>query len=318
MIHPDARTVAMFDASHDPSPDDEYCLLDASPANPRRPLDWRWTLAGYLARSDSRSRRPWIDVPVRRAVRHLQQAGFPGRRGRLRPDTALLDALALRSGPDSPVRTAVEVLLLAGEGDEAIAARVGLDADSVAAYHDLLFDVRPLLGHPDAVLARVFGERIYIEPLDSGQAVWLLAYRGGPLIAGPLVDAVVLPRPGGLVDRDDVAEWFGMFLLAGSLPADGRSIPSLLALYDQACQLLPGTGSQTVAGVSGPIVNGDVPGHERLEGHDLMRANDSIGPISGPTLRASDTLEGVEDDPATVATGPMGLFEDLARLGRAV
>jgi hypothetical protein len=195
-----------------------FSLLHHSPKCPFRPIDWRWIVAAFLARTSSRTRRRWIDGPIRRAVKYLRWATRPSTSGRSKRspmDPSIAGAVALRSGPASPIRTAIEALLLAGVDDCTIAARVGLDSGVVAAYHDVFFEVRPLLEHSDSLLARVFGEKLYTQAPDAEQAVKLLSFFGGQLVAEALVAAVVLPGTadrtgddhGKLVEQFDVHFW---------------------------------------------------------------------------------------------------------------
>jgi hypothetical protein len=294
-------------------------LLHHSPKCPFRPIDWRWIVAAFLARTGSRTRRRWIDGPVRRAAKYLRWAARPSTSGRSKRsslDPAIAGAVALRSGPSSPVRTAIEALLLAGVDDRSIAARVGLDPGVVAAYHDVFFEVRPLLEHSDALLARVFGEKLYTQAPDAEQAVKLLSFFGGQLVAESLVAAVVLPStsdtPGD--DHGKLVEQFEDFLLASSLPEDSRSLPTLFGLLAQASQLALDCEDSTVACVSKPLDIGDLDVRTLVELGDPVRAAGPIGRSTGSPVRAEGTPGGVGE---VDITGSWGLAEGGVRLGIA-
>ncbi len=351
---------------HAPPPDDleslatdlmpdthNFSLLHHSPKCPFRPIDWRWIVAAFLVRTSSRTRLRWIDAPIRRAAHYIRWATRPttsGRSKRSSMDPSIVGAVALRSGPSNPVRTAIEGLLLAGVDDHTIAARVGLDPGVVAAYHDVFFEVRPLLEHSDALLARVFGEKLYTLPRfylrrvgtahrdfaggrcppyeynfweayyteapDAEQAVKLQSFFGGQLVAEALVAAVVLPSasdaPGD--DHGKLVEQFEDFLLVSSLPEDSRSLPTLLGLLAQASQLALDSEDSTVASVSKSLSIGDLDVRMLVELGDPVRAADPIGPFTGSPGRAEGTPGGVGEVDVTAL---WGLAEGGVRLGIA-
>ena len=288
---------------HAPPPDDleslaigllpdthNFSLLHHSPKCPFRPIDWRWIVAAFLVRTSSRTRLRWIDAPIRRAAHYIRRAIRPttsGRSKRSSMDPAIIGAVALRSGPSSPVRTAIEALLLAGVNDHTIAARVGLDPGVVAAYHDVFFEVRPLLEHSDALLARVFGEKLYTQAPDAEQAVKLLSFFGGQLVAESLVAAVVLPStsdaPGD--DHGKLVEQFEDFLLVSSLPEDSRSLPTLLGLLAQASQLALDSEDSTVASMSKPLSIGDLDVRMLVELGDPVPRGGSDRAVDGLAAR---------------------------------
>jgi hypothetical protein len=296
--------------------EDGYCLLDQSLASPFRSLDWRWIVAGYLARSGSRTRPRWIDAPVRRVVNHLRRAGRPGSS---LPDPGLVGALALRSGAAGAVRTAIQALLLAGLDDDAIAAAVGLGPDVVAAYHDTFFDIRPILRHPDAVIARAFGDALYAPTPDRELAIKLLSFQGGPSVALDLVAAVLLPGAGPAPDdRAEVAGGFEDYLLAWSIPADGRSLSALLGLVEQARRVDLESGL-TVAAVSQPVPIGDLDDRMEAETGISMRATGPIDAVSYSSMRAEAASRGWWAGPGVIVTpGSGGLDEGEPRFGIAV
>ena len=53
---------------------------------------------------------------------------------------------------------------------------VGLAPDVVDCFHGLFFDVRPILEHSDAVLAKVFDDDLYTLAPDTGLATRLLSF----------------------------------------------------------------------------------------------------------------------------------------------
>jgi hypothetical protein len=294
----------------------EYCLLDQSPASPFRSLDWRWVVAGYLARTGSRARPRWVDAPVRRVVDHLRRAGRPDSP---RSDPGLVGALALRQGAAGAVRTAIQALLLAGLDDDCIAAAVGLGPDVVAVYHDAFYDVRPILPHPDAVMARAFGPALYEATPDRELTIKLLSFQGGPFVALGLVDAVLLPGAGPRPDdREEVAGAFEEYMIASSIPADGRSLPALLDLIEQARRVDLESG-MTVAGVSQPVPIGDLDDRIEAETGISMRATGPIDAVLYAPMRADGAPRGLRTGPGVIiAPGLGGADEGEPRFGIAV
>jgi hypothetical protein len=234
-------------------------------------------------------------------------------------DLAIAGALALRSGPACTTRTAAEALLLAGLDDRATASEVGLAPSVVAIYADLFYDVRPILGHPDAVLAKAFGPRLYDEVSDPGLAVRLLSFTGGPVVARALVEAAVLPS--STDDAGDHGELVGLleeYLLAWSLPVDGRSAQVLLGLHTQAEQIAFDRVGRTVASVTGPLSIAGFDARLLANLDDPVRATGPIRRPEGVQVRIGGARGGAEGGPGEVGVeGPTGLSEGGGRLGIA-
>ena len=145
----------------------------------------RWLRAGYLLahgrwpmrRDDAATREAW---QFRRGLgrgRGEAGRGWPAERF---PEMA--EAYAAYTAADPLRRAELEARLLAGQDDAAVAAKVGLSAAGVAAYHDVFFAVRPRLAHPHYVLGVVLGGgRVYYapDPADHGLLLRLLGYEMG-------------------------------------------------------------------------------------------------------------------------------------------
>ena len=289
--------------------DHGFCLLDQSPASPFRALDWRWRVAMSQVRTGSRARPRWIDEPVKQAVSYLRQDALTataGRSNRSTIDHVTAEAVGLRSSPNCATRTAIEALLLGGLDDHRIAAIVGTDANIVAAYHDLFFDVRSILNYSDVVMARVFGERLYRRAPDRETAVRLLSFQGGPLVAEALVSAVVLPGDANSrAGHGELIESFEEYLIASSLATEGSSISTILGLNIQASQLALAREDRTVASVTKPLSIGDFDVRKVAEPVDFVRATDPIGHSAGSPVRA-------EGAPVVVVDGPDEVDDDVA------
>jgi hypothetical protein len=200
-------------------------LLESHPLNPFRPLNWRWRLAGPLARHDRRLRHKWIDAPVRQAAHHLRQAAREGRASTNRPsrlDPALATAIRLQKD-DSPRRREVVCRLLAGQADAAVAAACGLEPAVVAAFEATFFSVRDRLDAVDHLALALRAD----EPGPTA-TLGLLSYRGGPLVAELLCGPAPDPQLARCIEMLDIVR--------GITPTP-RTAPRVLLLHERLREL---------------------------------------------------------------------------------
>ncbi len=123
---------------------------------------WRWRRCGYLldhgrppcrTRDDDATRRAW------RFRRSLADCHTDADRGQLALDFPdLAEAHAVYTG--EPLRRwELEARLLGGDPDEAVAARCGLSAAGVGAFHATFYEVRPRLHAAAYVVTVLIGEK---------------------------------------------------------------------------------------------------------------------------------------------------------------
>jgi hypothetical protein len=166
------------------------------PHDPFQPLDLRWRRCHYLVRHE---RRPSLDRD--------DQATFDGWRYLLdrracsdRNDQerlaqrhpAVADAyyLSRQARQAEPLKKAeVEARLLARQTDDDIAARCGLAAAAVGAYHALFYDVRDCLDAEIHIYTVVIGHKAFagLTGNDVDVLLKMLGYAHGPL----MVDAAL-------------------------------------------------------------------------------------------------------------------------------
>jgi hypothetical protein len=153
----------------------------------------RWLRAEYLLghgrrpmrRDDAATREAWrFRGGLARCRCEADRARLAGR------FPTLAEAHAAFTAADPLRRAELEARVLAGQGDSAVGARMGMAADVVATYVGVFFAVRPRLAHPHYVLGVVLGGgRVYYapDPADHGLLLRLLGYHMG----GPYVDVLL-------------------------------------------------------------------------------------------------------------------------------
>ena len=106
------------------------------PDSPFRRPEWRWFRASYLHETARRMDGRVDDV----RVKHVRDA----LRGRGRADTPAASVRAAREvwTRDTNEKGELEARLLAGQSDDAIADRLALPEEVVAAYAEVFFSVR--------------------------------------------------------------------------------------------------------------------------------------------------------------------------------
>jgi hypothetical protein len=161
---------------------------------------WRWARARCLSERRTRKRRAVDDEWVGRAVHYLvtQRKGKPGY-APMPPsgfDPAIEAALDLYRNTAPQRRWHVEALLLTTEPMEEVARLTGVPVETVEAYHQLLFDVRPRLRARDWVMLRAIGtigpQGCVGQPLGP---LWKLVAYTGSRPALEVVMAVTTDRP---------------------------------------------------------------------------------------------------------------------------
>jgi hypothetical protein len=209
-------------------------LAHLGPANPRRPVDWRWQRAGRLLELGLRWSRRRDDEAIRMAKKY--QAGL--RRCRGEADRSRLvcrmpdigGAVAIVEG-EPATRAAVEARLLAGESMEAIACKTALTPRAVALYEALFFNVSDRLENRGYLIH--FGVRLYSTPREPDPSLaWrLFGLLGGPVVLDALIDGDYGPpdRPEDERALDELRLKLAVALKL--LPIDATTTPRLIRLY---------------------------------------------------------------------------------------
>jgi hypothetical protein len=187
-------------------------VIEYRPTNPTRPPDWRWQLAGACLEAGVSPRGRAYDAQSRLAHRYRAAVAEAG------PDEAALWAVYRRfpaafeahriyanldahgqaggsagqqgRGPENFLKAELEARLLTYQPYPAVGARLGLHAETVAAYEALFFAVRDRLEQAGYVTHQVIGPRIYQRMSDSEVAVlWkLYGWGGGEYVLDAIID----------------------------------------------------------------------------------------------------------------------------------
>jgi hypothetical protein len=166
-----------------------------NPDNPFKDPARRWHRATYLVEHDRRPSRVHDDVITRQAWRLLRGlARNPDETARLRLEqrlAAVAEARRFALTAEPLRRDELEARLLAGQGDDVIAAKLGLSPAGVDAYGLLFFEVRPRR-HASLYVAMVVlgGHRVLnsLKATDHGLLLKVLGYRLGGLVVDALLD----------------------------------------------------------------------------------------------------------------------------------
>jgi hypothetical protein len=253
------------------------------PRHPFAPPDRRWRRAFQLRAGRLRA-RGLDDAWVRRARRFLavlERHGDDLDHPRVvAADPLLAAALGLRATSTPHLKHEVEARLLAGEGNAAIAAKVGLEPRAVAAYHNVFFDVRGGLGATDLVAAVILGPRLYRGEGygDPELAARLVGWRLGPLGVDPLF--------GRLGGDEALARQVRLFVLAATAPVGDAEGPRWVALAERAARLDRDRAASSVGAVFTSIAiptNATAPaGLPALGAGAVARRVDAEGEADGP------------------------------------
>jgi hypothetical protein len=157
----------------------------SSPHDPFKDPSWRWRRCGYLLQhsrrpisdlDDDTTRQAWL---FRRALeQYCHDETDRQQLAREAPD--LVEAHSVYTSDPPMRRWEVEARLLGGGDDDAIAARCGLSAAGVRAFHDLFYEVRPHLQAGMYVTNVLIGEKVHygLKPDNHEQLLKLFGYGG--------------------------------------------------------------------------------------------------------------------------------------------
>ena len=159
-------------------------------ADPFHPVDWRAQDAERLLAGSSARWAGAHDPDVEEYARYMRSlsAGEATATQALSASRqAVVSAAHQLAQQDDPVRWLVEAAILAGESDEQVAARCGLDPSVIATFERLFFAVRDSLKAEVWVLTQVIGRVWQGFHDDELNRLWRgFAYFGGPLILDTL------------------------------------------------------------------------------------------------------------------------------------
>jgi hypothetical protein len=294
IVEPDGDSASLASgASHEEARQTRQLgLAHLSPANPRRPLDWRWLRAGYLLDHGRRWSRRRDDGPTRRAK--LFRAALRRSRGeadrrslaRRMPDVA--GAYVIYRDEEA-TRWQVEARLLADTPGDAIARDCGVPAGAVDAYEQLFYNVKDRLRNRSYILFHAIGPAACrgFDAADTPDVLKLLAYRGGPLVLDFLLGVGGTSAGPGRPDAagaspdeaDRSARLRRMAIAAKTLPVDRAAGLRLIRLYQLQEELhrgpLPGAGGAISARLDAMLRDldlspvGTVPGCVEADVTDL-------------------------------------------------
>lgn len=210
----------MSDSTPPENPDDSLLILHTG--SPVRPPDWRVRRASRL----HRMRRAYIGVPRASVGDDLVvqllvlQHGWEWEPPRPEELPAIEAALRWHAAASPHDRFAVEVRLLAGESDSAIAARVGLPPEVIHFHERLHYHCRDRL-HVRSFIINTF---LASDTLAPSRALVLrrLAYFHGMAFLETLLDALADAPPvpseesetrvewEAAIDRAELRRWFAL------------------------------------------------------------------------------------------------------------
>jgi hypothetical protein len=220
--------------------------VDNHPADPFRPVDWRWRRAAILLDQGE----PFSvadDHAVREATAFLRawrDCKNDADRQRLALDMpALYGAHQLYLAADALVKEEAEARLLTDEPYAQIAEKCGLTPDVVAAFHNTFFDVRDRLHAEGYVFHQVIGPKAHagLTEADVDVILKLYAYAGGPLVVDALVryyrDPPIVPDRPELLPNAELQELRTKLLLKASilahtLPANASGLKKMAVLAE--------------------------------------------------------------------------------------
>lgn len=154
-------------------------LADIDIANPCRPLNWRWQLAGELVLA--RRRRHSLVVVLDKRLLQLRESMI-GKRLPARVCPLHQAALKIYRIADRR-RLRLETWLLTDASIADVAGHAEVSQDIVTIYHDTFFDVRSRMTASDAVMSALRSHLQCLpdrEPFDITGMTWRrMAYWGG-------------------------------------------------------------------------------------------------------------------------------------------
>jgi hypothetical protein len=164
----------------------DVTMFGASPHDPFKPLDRRWLRAGHLVESGLSPSPHHDDAWVERAVAYRRAlAACRDDEDRLRLAErlpAVAEAHRLFTTALPLARAELEARLLAGESDDAIAAKMALTSAGVAAYQATFYCVRPRLRADGYIQGVVLGGTVHsgLAPDDREMLLRVCGYALGP------------------------------------------------------------------------------------------------------------------------------------------
>jgi len=158
--------------------------------SPQRAPHWRWLRALQIDKGGPRASRTLDGAEgftwIRRAVKLKRHFDLANSRpaalyALLQRDRDLFWAHSIWIEDKAPTRWAIEARILAGETDESIAAKLGIEPSVVAAFAHVFFDIREKMAHTDYILNVVLADAV-TRGLSERQydLLWkLMGYHGG-------------------------------------------------------------------------------------------------------------------------------------------
>jgi hypothetical protein len=238
------------------------------PADPFRPVDWRWRRAAVLIDRGEPLSLASDDSAVREATAFLRawrDCKDDADRQRLTLDLpALYGAHRLSRAADAFARLEVEARLLTEEPYAQIGEKCGLTPEVVAAFHNTFFDVRDRLQAEGYVLHHVIGPKAHagLTEADVDVILKLYAYAGGPLVVDALVryyrDPPIVPERPELLPSAELQELRTKLLLKASilahtLPANASGLKKMAVLSEAVKVIRSALRTDTAGPVPTPI-----------------------------------------------------------------
>jgi len=229
------------------------------PASPFRPPDWRWARATELVLGLDRKRQ-WDDAWVIRSRQFLKaqrRVGHDVAGHRVaREDLPVLGALSLKQG-ETRRRWEVEARLLAGQNDDEIATRIGVQPSDVTAYEALYFAVRDSLKASDWITFVAIGTRLDETSSDDLETVWKsFGFHFGPLALDTLIamsdgSSAVVPDPA-------LASQLKLAVTLATTPVTPENVKGWLRVQALARRIDHDQAEQSVSMVMKPIAIGPI------------------------------------------------------------
>jgi hypothetical protein len=238
------------------------------PADPFRPVDWRWQWAADLIDHGEPLSPEADDHAVREAAAFLRAwRGCKDEPDRLRlalDMPALYGAHQLSRAAGALAKWEVEARLLTEESYALIGEKCGLTPEVVAAYHHTFFDVRDRLQAEGYVLHQVIGPKSHagLTEADVDVILTMYAYGGGPLVVDALVryyrELPIVPERPELLPSAELQELRTKLLLKASilahtLPANASGLKKMAVLAEAVKVIRSALRADTAGPVPTPI-----------------------------------------------------------------
>jgi len=168
-----------------------HCRADS----PLRPLDWRWRRANYLVGAGKRGRRR-EDPLVVRVVRWLRSRVRRPKGYRTDwPEMTAAREIYDGVGVDGGRRVEIEGYLLAGESDDQIGKRFGLNPGVARTFGDVYFAVRERVDDPATLYFAILGPEETLREDEREKWIRVLGWIGGPHVLDAYVQYANQPPP---------------------------------------------------------------------------------------------------------------------------